>query len=111
MRRKFGHIYTLIQSEFKHTPLERTTESEDESDIHGNSADTTEKDTESKVDCTDESEVSDDESEAVDNTWEEESEDGHEINHNVLIEDTETEQPDYLDYSYTEIVARTKTTG
>ena len=67
--------------------------------------------TDSHVDERDKSEISESTSETVTTPWEAESEDDLESNPSVLEKNIETEEPDYVDYSYAEIAAQEKTSG
>jgi len=94
-----------------HTAIEDATESEHEAEEGLEKDDTFVGTTDSHVDERDKSEISESTSETVTTPWEAESEEDLESNPSVLEKNIETEEPDYVDYSYAEIAAQEKTSG
>merc|ERR1712106_197447 len=91
-----------------HTAIEDATESEHEAEEGLEKDDTFVGTTDSHVDERDKSEISESTSETVTTPWEAESEEDLESNSRVLEKNIETEEPDYVDYSYAEIAAQEK---
>merc|ERR1712106_411050 len=91
-----------------HTAIEDATESEHEAEEGLEKYDTFVGTTDSNVDERVKSEISESTSETVTTPWEAESEEDLESNPRVLEKNIETEEPDYVDYSYAEIAAQEK---